>query len=73
MLGAVAGGIMLMSWIALTKNDVGRESHVLRLVTALNFSLLLLLYGAFEWLNYSFDLQEQNNTVKALLVFAALT
>jgi PDZ domain len=69
---AVVSGIALIGWLAVTKKVAERDSHLLRMVTALNFSLLLL-YGAFEGLAYSAHSAEENNIAKGLLVIAALT
>jgi FtsH-binding integral membrane protein len=62
----------LMIWLATARRPGRNDSQILRLVMALNLSLLLL-YGAFVILASSSDSAEKDSIIKGLLVLAALT
>lgn len=72
MLIAAAASIALAGHQALTRSFDGQRSHLLHLIAALN-AALLLLYLIFEALGHSSEMGEHSNTIKGVLVIAALT
>jgi hypothetical protein len=68
----VIGSAAMLGWLAVRRRAHANGVHLLRLVTALNFTMLVL-YNAFAALDYSSDTAEHSNIAKGLLVIAALT